>query len=160
MRQAIRQFASDGLNRGRSRAEASPIFDHIEFERRRYRQRETPSSPIPATMMSMQRRMAALVEDAASHGEDRFLDGVRRNDEAARSPPKPAIPACPSEVRQTAARPSVIEDGAILRGRTTVQTGSGDGVEHPQTSCGLRPRWARSHCVISVATFEPLCRSG
>jgi hypothetical protein len=47
-------------------------------------------------MMSMQRRMAALVEDAASHGEDRFLDGVRSNDEAARSPPKPAIAACPS----------------------------------------------------------------
>jgi hypothetical protein len=58
-------------------------------------------------------------------------------------------------------RPSrLIEDGAILQGRTTGQTGSGDGVEHPQTSRGLRPRWARSHCVISVATFEPLCRSG
>jgi len=70
-------------------------------------------------------------------------------------------PACPREVRQTAARPSrLIEDGAILQGRTTGQTGSGDGVEHPQTSRGLRPRWARSHCVISVATFEPLCRSG
>jgi hypothetical protein len=72
-RQATSRFASGGLNWGRSRAEASARFSITSTSSDGGTgQRETPSSPIPATMMSMQRRMAALVEDASPHGEDRW----------------------------------------------------------------------------------------
>ena len=126
------RFASGGLNRGRSGGSVTPIFDHIEFERRRYRSTRN-----------------AVISDPSHDDVDAAPD---------RRPVAPSLSKRSSTDRRRPSR--LIEDGAILRGRTTVQTGSGDGVEHPQTSRGLRPRWARSHCVISVATFEPLCRSG